>query len=137
MLQFHCGKTSNSRGVQCRGGLVSLQNWKSFGLGGLLSCGSVPALLAQTAAGKMLWCLPHMLSSSSLLTLAGKCLDPAAPSSDTFLDLRTSHRICWSSAQKGLTPSWIQTSFEVGSKPALPGLFHLWMSGARSLEQSC
>lgn len=68
---------------------MSLRNWNTFDLGGFFSCGSVPALLAQTAAAKMLWCLPNMLSSSSLVTLAGKCLDPAAPSSDTFLDPRT------------------------------------------------
>lgn len=68
---------------------MSLQNGNSFGPGGFVSCGSVPALLAQAAAAKMLRCLPHVLSSSSLVAPAGECLDPAAPNSDTFLDPRT------------------------------------------------
>lgn len=67
---------------------MSLQNGTRFGPGGLISCGSVPALLAQAAAAKMLQCLPHMPSSSSLVAPAGECLDPASPSSDTFLDPR-------------------------------------------------
>lgn len=37
---------------------MSLRNWNTFDLGGFFSCGSVPALLAQTAAAKMLCLVP-------------------------------------------------------------------------------
>lgn len=87
--QSHRGETRSTWAVQCRGSLVSLQNWTRFCPGGFISCGSLPDFLAQAAAAKMLQCLPQMMSSSSLVALAGECLDPAAPSSDSFLDPRT------------------------------------------------